>query len=409
MAADLKKLKQRACEAIDRRAPELIATADWIHAHPEIGHQEVEASRRLAGMLQAAGVPVEMGTAGMATAFKAELPGSNGQQQRPRVAILAEYDALPGLGHGCGHNLIGTSAIGAGLALQEVLNELPGSVWVLGTPAEESAAPNSGGKAHMVNAGVFDDVDAAIMFHPGTETAITLDRSLAARGFEFYFHGRAAHAAGAPEDGINALDAVVLMYNAVSVLRQQVRSDVRIHGIILSGGAAANIIPDYAAIRYRTRADDSDYLEEVVQKVIACAEGAARATGCKLEWKEYMPGYENTMPNKVLLELMTTNMRSIGVQVSNERRRSGRGSTDFGNVSRRVPGIEARVAITEVLETPGHSIEFREAAGSEMGRQAMLIAAKGLAMTAIDLLTTPEHLKRARAVFEEDLKSARRP
>ena len=404
MAPDLKKLKQRVCDAVDRRASDLIATADWIHAHPEIGHQEVEASQRLAAMLSSAGIPVQMGTAGMATAFKAEL----GQQQRPRVAILAEYDALPGLGHGCGHNLIGTSAIGAGLAVQEVLSELPGSVWVLGTPAEESAAPNSGGKAHMVNAGVFDEVDAAIMFHPGTETAITLDRSLAARGFEFYFHGRAAHAAGAPEEGINALDAVVLMYNGISMLRQQVRSDVRIHGIILSGGAAANIIPDYAAIRYRTRADDSDYLEEVVEKVIACAEGASKATGCKLEWKEYMPGYENTMPNKVLLELMTANLRNIGVQVSNERRRTGRGSTDFGNVSRRVPGIEARIAITDVLDTPGHSIEFREAAGSEMGRQAMLVAAKGLAMTAIDLLTSPEQLKRARAVFEEDLRATRR-
>ena len=400
--SDVAALKHRACQAIDRRASELIQTADWIHAHPEIGHQEVEASKRLSGMLREGGIPVEMGTAGMATAFKAELDGRNGA--RPRVAILAEYDALPGLGHGCGHNLIGTSAIGAGLALKDVIPELNGSVWVLGTPAEESAAPNSGGKVHMVNAGVFQDVDAAIMFHPGTETAITLDRSLAARGFEFYFHGRAAHAAGAPEEGINALDAVVLMYNAISVLRQQVRSDVRIHGIILSGGAAANIIPDYAAIRYRTRADDSEYLADVVSRVVACAEGAARATGCRLEWKEYMPGYENTMPNKVLLELMSENLRSLGVQVNNERRRSGRGSTDFGNVSRRVPGIEARIAITEVLETPGHSIEFREAAGSDLGRQAMLTAAKGLAMTAIDLLTNPEYLKRARTVFEEDLR-----
>jgi amidohydrolase len=403
MAADVKKLKQRVCEAIDRRAAQLIETADWIHAHPEIGHQEVEASRRLAGMLQSAGIPVEMGTAGMATAFKAELGGGGA---RPRVAILAEYDALPGLGHGCGHNLIGTSAIGAGLALKEVAPDLAGSIWVLGTPAEESAAPNSGGKVHMVNAGIFDDVDAAIMFHPGTETAVTLDRSLAARGFEFYYHGRAAHAAGAPEEGINALDAVVLMYNAISVLRQQVRSDVRIHGIILSGGAAANIIPDYAAIRYRTRADDSDYLAEIVDRVVACAEGAARATGCKLEWKEYMPGYENTMPNKVLLELMTANLRAIGAQVNNERRRSGRGSTDFGNVSRRVPGIEARIAITDVLETPGHSVEFREAAGSDMGREAMLVAAKGLAMTAVDLLTNPEHLKRAKEVFDSDKRGA---
>jgi amidohydrolase len=401
------QLKNRVCQAVDRKAPELIDTADWIHAHPEIGHQEIEASRRLSGMLEAAGIPVEMGIAGMTTAFKAPL----GNKDRPRVAILAEYDALPGLGHGCGHNLIGTSAIGAGLALSEVIPELDGSVWVLGTPAEESAAPNSGGKAHMVNAGVFSDVDAAIMFHPGTETAITMDRSLAARGFEFYFHGRAAHAAGAPEEGINALDAVVQLYNAISMLRQQVRSDVRIHGIILSGGAAANIIPDYAAIRYRTRADDSEYLAEVVERVVACAEGAAKATGCRLEWKEYMPGYENTMPNRVLLELMTNNLRMLGINVSNERRKSGRGSTDFGNVSRRVPGIEARLAITDQIDTPGHSIEFREAAGSDQGRQAMLWAAKGLAMTAVDLLTDPEHLKRARAAFEEDVRknaSARR-
>lgn len=401
---DVQQLKNRVCEAIDRRAAELIETADWIHAHPEIGHQEVEASKRLSGLLQAAGIPVEMGTAGMGTAFKAELGGNN--VTRPRVAILAEYDALPALGHGCGHNLIGTSAVGAGLALEEIIQDLDGSIWVLGTPAEESAAPNSGGKAHMVNAGVFKDVDAAIMFHPGTETAVTLDRSLAARGFEFYFHGRAAHAAGAPEEGINALDAVVLMYNAISMLRQQVRSDVRIHGIILSGGAAANIIPDYAAIRYRTRADDSEYLAEVVERVIACAEGAAKATGCRLEWKEYMPGYENTMPNRVLMDLMSSNLRALGVEVNNERRRSGRGSTDFGNVSRRVPGIEARIAITDVLETPGHSIEFREAAGSDMGRQAMLYAAKSLAMTAVDLLTNHDYLKQAKAVFEDDLRKA---
>ena len=404
---DLQELKRLACEAIDRRAATLIETADWIWAHPEIGHQEVEAARRLTGLLEGAGIPVEMGTAGMATAFKAELPGGQ-RTARPRVAILAEYDALPGLGHGCGHNLIGTSAIGAALALKEVMPRLDGSIWVLGTPAEESAAPNSGGKVHMVNAGIFADVDAAIMFHPATETAVTLDRSLAARGFEFYFHGRAAHAAGAPEEGVNALDAVVLLYNAISMLRQQVRSDVRIHGIILSGGAAANIIPDYAAIRYRTRADDSDYLAEIVERVVACAEGAAKATGCRLEWKEYMPGYENTMPNPVLMDLMAANLQRLGLNVNTNRRRGGRGSTDFGNVSRRVPGIEARIAITEQPDVPGHSVEFREAAGSDRGRQAMLHAAKGLAMTAIDLLAEPATLDRAKAAFQEDLAATRR-
>jgi len=394
------RLKQRVCDVIDRRAGELREAADWIHAHPEIGHQEVQAAQRLCDLLRGAGVDVETGTAGMSTAFRAELSGTDGR--RPCVAILAEYDALPGLGHGCGHNLIGTSAIGAGLALLEVMPELPGSVLVLGTPAEESAAPNSGGKVHMVNAGVFDDVDAAIMFHPATETVMTLDRSLAARGFEFFFHGRAAHAAGAPEDGINALDAVVMLYNGISVLRQQLRSDARVHGIILNGGAAANIIPDYAAIRYRTRADDTGYLSEVVERVIACAEGAAKATGCRLEWHEYMPGYENTMPNSVLLDLMVNNLRTLGLTVNTQRKRSGRGSTDFGNVTRRVPGVEARIGITEQVDVPGHSVEFREAAGSERGRRAMLDAAKSLAMTAIDLLAEPDNLRRAQQAFHND-------
>src|SRR6202011_153821 len=157
---------------------------------------------------------------------------------------------------------------------------------------------------------------------------------------------------------------------------------------------------------YRTRADDSEYLAEIVERVVACAEGAAEATGCRLEWKEYMPGYENTMPNKVLLNLMSDNLRALGMAVNNERRRSGRGSTDFGNVSRRVPGIEARIAITDQLDVPGHSIEFREAAGSDQGRQAMITAAKSLAMTAIDLLAQPDYLKQAKVVFNEDIRKA---
>ena len=397
---DIEALKRRACEAVDRWAGELVETADWIHAHPELGHQEFEASKRLVDILATAGAQVEMGTAGMDTAFKAVLAGSS---DGPTIAVLAEYDALPQLGHGCGHNLIATSALGAGLALTEVLGDLAGAVWVLGTPAEESAAPNAGGKVHMLKAGIFDDVDAAIMFHPAAETTMTDERSLAARGFEFFFHGKAAHAAGAPEEGINALDSVVAMYNAVSMLRQQVRSDVRIHGIILSGGAAANIIPDYAAIRYRTRSDDADYLEEVVQRVVACADGAARATGCRLEWTEYMPPYENTVPNRVLMGLMKGNLEALGLEVSTTRKRASRGSTDFGNVSRKMPGVEARIAITDGWDVPGHSLQFEKAAGTERGRQAMLAAAKGLAMTAIDLLGNPETLADAKRTFAQDM------
>jgi amidohydrolase len=397
---DTAALKRRACDAVDRWAGELVETADWIHAHPELGHQEFEASKRLAEILATNGAQVEMGTAGMETAFKAVLAGSG---DGPTIAVLAEYDALPTLGHGCGHNLIATSALGAGLALTDVLGELPGSVWVLGTPAEESAAKNAGGKVHMVRAGIFDDVDASIMFHPAAETTMTDERSLAARGFEFSFHGKAAHAAGAPEEGINALDAVVAMYNAVSMMRQQVRSDVRIHGIILAGGAAANIIPDYCAIRYRTRSDDADYLEEVVQKVIACAEGAAKATGCRLEWTEYMPPYENTVPNRTLMGLMKDNLEALGVEVATTRKRTSRGSTDFGNVSRVVPGVEARIAITEHWDVPGHSERFEQAAGTDLGRQAMLNAAKALAMTTIDLLADETALAEAKRTFTEDM------
>ena len=193
------------------------------------------------------------------------------------------------------------------------------------------------------------------------------------------------------------------MYNSVSMLRQQVKSDVRIHGIILAGGAAANIIPDYTAIRYRTRSDDADYLEGVVQRVVACAEGAAQATGCRLEWNEYMPPYENTVPNDVLMDLMKRNLEAIGLEVATTKKRTSRGSTDFGNVTRRVPGVEARIAITETWEVPGHSVEFEKAAGTDRGRQAMLAAAKGLAMTAVDLLGEPSNLAAARAVFDRDM------
>ena len=249
-----------------------------------------------------------------------------------------------------------------------MLGDLDGSVWVLGTPAEESAAPNAGGKVHMVRAGIFDDVDASIMFHPAAETTMTDERSLAARGFEFYFHGKAAHAAGAPDEGINALDAVVAMYNAVSMLRQQVKSDVRIHGIILAGGAAANIIPDYAAIRYRTRSDDADYLEEVVQRVVACAEGAAKATGCRLEWTEYMPPYENTVPNTVLMGLMKANLEALGLEVKTAA------AADLARLDRLrqrdAGGPRRRGAHRDHARTgtcPGHSLEFEKAAGTDKG------------------------------------------
>ena len=285
-----------------------------------------------------------------------------------------------------------------------MLGELPGSVWVLGTPAEESAAPNAGGKVHMVRAGIFDDVDAAIMFHPAAETTMTDERSLAARGFEFYFHGKAAHAAGAPDDGINALDAVVAMYNAVSMLRQQVRSDVRIHGIILTGGAAANIIPDYAAIRYRTRSDDADYLKRWSSGSIACAEGAATATGCRLEWNEYMPPYENTVPNRVLMDLMKAQPRSAGARSQRPSGRARRAARPTSATSR--GGCQAS---RRGSRSPRHWTcpatrwsSRRRPAPSSVARRCCN-AAKALAMTAIDLLASPRRSAEAKRTFAADM------
>lgn len=397
---DRDELKRAVCAEVDRLADRLWATARWIGEHPELGYQEHQAAERLAGLLAEAGLPVQRGLGQLDTALRAEL-GEGG----PTVAILAEYDALPEVGHACGHNLIGTSAVGATMALATVRDQLGGRVVCLGTPAEESAVENSGGKAHLLAAGVFDDVDAAIMMHPGTNHAVFYEGSLAARGADFAFHGKSAHAAVAPHQGINALDAVIQTFNGVSALRQQVRQDVRIHGIITDGGRAPNVIPAYAACRFRVRARDAGYLEKVFDRVVRCAEAGALATGSRLKWREYMPPYENLVNNRTIGEAFRANLKALGLEVLAKRSRPDLGSTDFGNVSRRLPSTEARIAIAPP-GTPGHSVAFAEAALSEQGRAGLLYAAKGLAMTAIDLLDEPALLDHARAELARSLDGA---
>lgn len=379
------ELKQRVCARVDEVALELTEVSDWIGQHPELGLQEQEASRLLASTLERHGLVVERDVGNLSTAFHARVAGGHDGH---RVAILAEYDALPGLGHGCGHNIIGTAAIGAGIALASVADVLRGEVVVIGTPAEESAVDNSGGKAHLLAAGVFAGVDAAMMIHPSTQNLVIGEGSLAARGVDFSFHGRAAHAAASPERGVNALDAVIQTFNAIAALRQHVRPDVRIHGIITHGGLSANIVPAFASCRFRVRALDKACLSEVLERVVACAEGAARATGARLEWREYMPAYDNYVPSAVLGDVLRSNLQLLGIEVAAERRNRGRGSTDFGNVSQRLPAAYAALAIADA-GVAGHSVEFREAALSDRGRQAVLTGAKMLAMAALDLLANP--------------------
>ena len=379
---NVEELKAAARREVDQVAALLIETSDWMADNPELGLQEHQAAARLTGLLDEFGATVERGIAGMPTAFAAALPGA-----RPgaKVAVVAEYDALPDVGHGCGHNIIATAAIGAGIALSRLAGRLPGSVVVLGTPAEESAVPDAGGKIPILDAGYFDGVDAAIMVHPMTEDAIALNSTLVAHGLDFAFHGRPAHAAANPHEGINALDALLVMFNSVGLLRQQVRPDARIHGVITYGGGAPNVIPPLTRCRFRVRAADPTYARELVDRVVACAEAGATATGARMEWREYLRPYFNMVPNHAIGAVLRSNLEALGRDVRDERTRDGSGSTDFGNVSHRVPAVYAYLGICGP-EAGWHSEEVAAATKTARGHAAILAGAKSLAMTAIDLL-----------------------
>lgn len=390
---EIDELKRQAIEAVDRLAPRLWEAAQTIGRNPELGHQERQAVATLTGLLESEGVETEVGIADLPTAWSARIG-----RRRPTVAILAEFDALPGIGHGCGHNLIGPSAVGAGLALASVARSLPGSVLVLGTPAEESTVDNSGGKVHLIRAGLFDDVDASIMFHPSQYTNMSLEGSLAARGVDFIYHGKAAHAALYPWEGINALDGVLHTFAGINALRQHVRPDIRIHGVVTHGGGVPNVVPEVASCRFRVRAPTAEELESVFRRVVQCAEGGALMAGARLEVREYMPPYENVVPNHTLARAFRWNLEALGLAVLDGRPEPGLGSTDFGNVTRKVPAIEAGISVAEP-GVPHHSAAFAEAALSEKAHGAVLAAAKGLAMTAIDILADPSLLAQAKAEF----------
>ncbi len=379
---EIQELKASAQREVDQVANLLIETSDWMYHNPEIGLQEHRASARLTDILTEFGATVERGIAGMPTAFAATLPGGG---PGPKIAIIAEYDALPEVGHGCGHNIIATAALGASLALARMAGKLPGQVVVIGTPAEESAVPNAGGKIPILNHGYFEGIDAAIMIHPWTTDQLSYESSLVAYGLDFSFHGRSAHAAANPHDGINALDALIVMFSSVALLRQQIRSNARIHGIITHGGTAPNVIPAYTACRFRVRATDPAYARELVQRVIACGEAGAQATGARMEWNEYMPPYLNMVPSHTLGEAMKQNMVAIGREPQHRTSSDGSGSTDFGNVSHHVPSICAYLAICGP-EAGWHSTAVADATVTERGHAAIVDGAKTLALTALDVL-----------------------
>jgi amidohydrolase len=392
---NIDKLKQRAIEEIDARRDELIRIANTIHANPELAFEEHQAAALLSGVLEDNGFSVQRGVAGLETAFVATLEGS---ASAPKFALLAEYDALPELGHACGHNLIGTAAVGAGLAMKAVLSELKGTIQVIGTPAEEGG----GGKVILVEAGVFDQVDAAMMTHPSSRN-LTRRKSLTSHKVCIEFFGKPSHAAASPDKGVNALDALILTFSAINALRQQLRDDARIHGIITHGGQATNIIPDYTKAQFGVRAADEEYAAQVIEKVRACAQGAALATGARLEFTLQEHHYANMMPNSKLADLVDANMAALGIQVELPLPNERMGSSDMGNVSQAVPALHPYITICSE-EVAGHSAEFREASRSKAGHEGMLQAAKFMAMTAVDLLAQPANLAEVKQVFQEQKK-----
>lgn len=383
-------IKQRIRQTIDAQSDQLKEIAAYINAHPELGHEEVLASTRLIDALEDIGYQVQRNPLGIATAFIAEYRSA---KPGPTVALLAEYDALPEIGHACGHHLICTMALGAAAGLRAVLDDTGGIVRVYGTPAEETM----GAKVDMAAAGLFDDCDIALMAHPyhSHEQSGT---SMALDAIQYEFHGKSAHAAANPEQGINALDAVILLFNAVNALRQQTPDHARIHGVITHGGLAPNVIPDYAAARFYIRGANRAFTDELTRRVNACAEAAALATGCGMTLSNYEYSYDELRTNETLSAVYTANLIASGVPKEEIRTGSDHGSLDLGNVSLRCPAIHPYIKVTDQPYSL-HTVEFRDAARSDQAYEAMIFGATMLAYTACDVLTSPELAQRIREEF----------
>ena len=359
-----------------------------IHARPEVSNEEFYACERLSGQLRAEGFEVTVDVAGHRTGFtavyRAAKPG-------PVLVFLAEYDALIGLGHGCGHNLFGATSSLAAAALKQVIDETGGEVRVYGTPGEEGGE-NGFAKDSFVRAGFFRDVDAALCVHPGDRHKAS-GKNIACLPVDIEFRGKSAHAAAAPEEGINALDAVILTYNGINALRQHVTPDVRIHGIITHGGDAPNIVPDYAAARFYVRAATVPKLEALYARVVRIVEGAAQMTGAQSAIKPSRNRNENMVPTPSFDAVYGRELELLGQTLIPADGGCGIGSSDVGNVSQVVPTIQPTICITD-KPTPWHSEESKAAAKSEKGLASIALGAKALALTALDLIEDPALLEK---------------
>ena len=361
----------------------LAEISDYIYRNPELGNEEYKAAEALTSFLKEHNFSVESNIAGMETAFKATF-----ESGKPGLTIgyLCEYDALPKIGHGCGHNMIGVMSAGAGVVLSKVLSEIGGKVIVYGTPAEET----NGGKVILTEAGVFDELDAAMIVHPDGETRAS-GSSSALYPLRFIYKGKTAHAASCPEKGINALNSVIQLFNGIVALRQHVTPDVRMHGIITKGGVAANIVPDEAVADFYFRASTKERVTEVVEKVKKIAEGAALMTGATLEMERYELPYDDLKTNETLSEMFNENLRALGITDIKEAKTTG-GSSDIGNVSHVAPTIHPYIGITD-CPMVGHSVEMAKATTTSKAHDKLLIAALAMAYTGYDIINNGKSLR----------------
>ncbi len=388
-------MKETIKTKISNHLSELKKISKYLFDFPEEGYKEYKATKILCENLAKNGFDIEKGVYGIETAFKGIYKsGKSG----PAIAFICEYDALPEIGHGCGHNLIACMGLGAAIGLKSVIDEIGGTIMVLGTPAEET----SGAKVEMVRRGAFDDVSFVMMAHPSplSEESGT---SLALNALEFGYQGKPAHAAHSPEKGINALDSVILLFNGVNALRQHVPGTVRMHGIISEGGVAANIVPERAAARFYVRAPKKELRDDVTKKVISIAEGAGAMTGAQLTWKHYEESYDDLRTNKTLSKAFNLNLLQLGEEQIYQNA-SLRGSLDIGNVSQVVPTIHPWIGMGDKNIVP-HTREFAEHTLTEKGTEALFKGACSLAMTAYDVIVSEELQHEIQKEFEEQQKS----
>lgn len=386
------QIKETLHQHVAQLAPELKTLSDFIYDHPELGHQEYKSSAAHVSLLEKHGFTVETPYVGFNTAFRATFDSG---KPGPTIAYLSEYDALPSIGHGCGHNMLGTVDTGAGIALSKVISETGGRVIVLGTPAEET----SGTKVDMANAGVFDDIDVAMCTHPSDANTVS-GTSMAIHPIAFEFFGKPAHAAEAPEEGINALDAMLNLFNNINTLRQEMRPSARVHGIITHGGDAANIIPEYTRAEFYVRALDTEYMNVLSEKIINCANAAAIASGCTMKHNDFENIYKDMVTNEQLSATYNANAAAVGIEMVAEKE-GGNGSLDMGDVSHVVPSIHAYYSITNGKRVIGHTPEFRDATKTPFAYDMMEKVVESLARTGVDVLTNPELLDAIQAEFKQ--------